>query len=86
MQPRLRGRPGHGRLGPFGEASGDAPTPIAVENFHLQRDRQRADAVDTPAAPGDKSTRLNLLNWDGNGRPQGLFPSSSGADESEPRP
>ncbi|WP_326651378.1 nitrate reductase subunit beta [Streptomyces sp. NBC_01750] len=78
--------PGMGGSGPFGEASGDAPTPIAVENFHLQRDRQRADAVDTPAAPGDKSTRLNLLNWDGNGRPQGLFPSSSGADESEPRP
>ncbi|WP_406731356.1 nitrate reductase subunit beta [Streptomyces sp. NBC_01794] len=78
--------PGMGGSGPFGEASGDAPTPIAVENFHLRRDRQRADAVDTPAAPGDKSTRLNLLNWDGNGRPQGLFPSSSGADESEPRP
>ncbi len=82
--------PGMGGSGPFGEASGDAPAPIAVENFHLQRDRQRADTVDTsadsPAAPGDKSTRLNLLNWDGNGRPQGLFPSSSGDDESEPRP
>ncbi|NEC84853.1 nitrate reductase subunit beta [Streptomyces sp. SID12501] len=82
--------PGMGGSGPFGEASGDAPTPIAVENFHLLRDRQTADAVDTPAdspaAPGDKSTRLNLLNWDGNGRPQGLFPHSPGDDESEPRP
>ncbi|MFI1358790.1 nitrate reductase subunit beta [Streptomyces sp. NPDC020898] len=84
------GGSGPGSSGPFGEASGDAPAPIAVENFHLQRDRQRADAMDTPAdspaAPGDKSTRLNLLNWDGNGRPQGLFPHSPGADESEPRP
>ncbi|MDX2543172.1 nitrate reductase subunit beta [Streptomyces sp. WI04-05B] len=78
--------PGMGGSGPFGEASGDAPAPIAVENFHLQRDRQTADAVDTPAAPGDKSTRLNLLNWDGNGRPQGLFPHTSADDESEPRP
>ncbi|MEU5293486.1 nitrate reductase subunit beta [Streptomyces umbrinus] len=77
--------PGMGGSGPFGEASG-APDPIAVENFRLQRDRQTTDAVDTSAAPGDKSTRLNLLNWDGNGRPQGLFPCSSGDDESEPRP
>ncbi|WP_328843568.1 nitrate reductase subunit beta [Streptomyces sp. NBC_00258] len=76
------GGSGPGGSGPFGEASGDAPAPIAVENFHLLRDRQTADAVDTsadsPAAPGDKSTRLNLLNWDGNGRPQGMFPRSSG--------
>jgi nitrate reductase beta subunit len=57
-----------------------------VENFHLLRDRQTADAVDSPAAPGDKSARVNLLNWDGNGRPQGLFPRSPGDDESEPRP
>ncbi|WP_329269773.1 nitrate reductase subunit beta [Streptomyces sp. NBC_01451] len=91
--------PGMGGSGPFGEASGSAPAPIAVENFHLLRDRQRADAVDTtadsPAAPGDRSTRLNLLDWDGNGRPRGLFPrSSKGEDgtepntntESEPRP
>ncbi|MER5471094.1 nitrate reductase subunit beta [Streptomyces sp. NPDC002685] len=74
--------PGMGGSGPFGEASG-APAPIAVENFHLLRDRQTADAVDTPAAPGDKSTRLNLLNWDGNGRPQGLFPRSSGDEDSD---
>jgi nitrate reductase beta subunit len=77
--------PGMGGSGPFGEASG-APAPIAVENFHLLRDRQTADAVDSPAAPGDKSARVNLLNWDGNGRPQGLFPRSPGDDESEPRP
>jgi nitrate reductase beta subunit len=77
--------PGMGGSGPFGEASG-APAPIAVENFHLLRDRQTADAVDSPAAPGDKSARVNLLNWDGNGRPQGLFPRSPGDNESEPRP
>ena len=64
------GGPGMGGSGPFGESSG-IPTPIAVENFHMLRDRQTADAV---AAPRGKSARMNLLNWDGKGRPAGLFP------------
>jgi len=59
-----------GGSGPFGEASG-TPAPIAVENFHLQRDRQTADSA---AAPDGKQARVNLLNWDGRGRPDGLFP------------
>ncbi len=50
----------------FGETSG-RPTPIAVESFHALADRQRADTVG----------RLNLLNWDGRGRPEGLFPPPS---------
>ncbi|OLF14152.1 nitrate reductase subunit beta [Actinophytocola xinjiangensis] len=49
------GGPGMGGSGPFGETSG-GPTPIAVENFHMLRDRQKAD-------------RVNLLNWDGRGNP-----------------
>ena len=65
------GGPGMGGSGPFGEGSGDHNVPIAVENFHALRDRQTAD---TPASPEGKDRRINLLNWDGNGRAGGLFP------------
>jgi nitrate reductase / nitrite oxidoreductase, beta subunit len=58
--------------GPFGESSG-AATPIAVENFHMLRSRQTGDTV------------VNLLNWDGKGRPDGLFPPrpDSSSEESK---
>jgi nitrate reductase / nitrite oxidoreductase, beta subunit len=56
--------------GPFGEASG-RPTPVSVETFHALRDRQTSDDF---ADPGDRGARINLLNWDGKGRPPGLFP------------
>jgi nitrate reductase beta subunit len=71
------GGPGMGGSGPFGEASG-APTPLAVENFRALRDRQTADA---PAATGGRSGRVNLLNWDGKGRPEGLFPPRKDDDD-----
>ncbi|MEV5831162.1 nitrate reductase subunit beta [Spirillospora sp. NPDC052242] len=85
-----------GGSGPFGEASGGAP-PIAVENFHMLRQRQTADSSVDPA---DKHERVNLLNWDGKGAPAGLFPpreggqgpgdgnppADSGAAETEPKP
>ncbi len=64
------GGPGMGGSGPFGESSGGA-TPIAVENFHMLQQRQTADTI---AGPGDKAARVNLLNWDGKGMPDGLFP------------
>jgi nitrate reductase beta subunit len=64
------GGPGMGGSGPFGESSG-GPTPIAVENFHMLRERQTTDTI---VDPGDKARRVNLLNWDGKGRPEGLFP------------
>jgi nitrate reductase beta subunit len=67
------GGPGMGGSGPFGEGSG-APTPIAVENFQMLKDRQTSDTV---AAPDDKDARVNLLNWDGKGTPDGLFPPRS---------
>jgi nitrate reductase beta subunit len=85
------GGPGMGMSGsgPFGEGSG-APTPIAVENFQMLQNRQTAtDVLD----PGDRPRRLNLLNWDGKGRPPGLFPRSrtgedvrtaEGADDTGP--
>jgi nitrate reductase beta subunit len=68
------GGPGIGGSGPFGESSG-GPAPIAVENFHLLRDRQTAD---TPAG-GTRRGRVNLLGWNGRGRPDGLFPPRSEA-------
>jgi nitrate reductase / nitrite oxidoreductase, beta subunit len=78
------GGPGMGMSGsgPFGEGSG-APTPIAVENFQmLQRRQTSTDVLD----PEDRPRRVNLLNWDGKGRPPGLFPSSrrGGDDASTP--
>ena len=55
----------------FGEGSGGV-TPLAVENFRMLQDRQTADSL---AAPDDKASRVNLLNWDGKGSPSGLFPA-----------
>jgi len=60
------GGPGMGGAGPFGSSSGQQ-VPVAVENFHALKNRQTADR---PSTPG----RVNLLNWDGNGSPDGLFP------------
>jgi nitrate reductase beta subunit len=72
-----------GGSGPFGEASG-RPNPIAVENFHMLRDRQTSD---NPVDPADKHKRVNLLNWDGKGMPSGLFPErKDDADGTEPKP
>jgi nitrate reductase / nitrite oxidoreductase, beta subunit len=64
------GGPGMGGSGPFGESSGGA-TPIAVENYRALKQRQ---TTDTFASPTDRRTRVNLLNWDGKGHPEGLFP------------
>jgi nitrate reductase beta subunit len=65
------GGPGMGGSGPFGEVSG-RPVPVAVESFHALAERQRADTFADPTDPG--RARVNLLNWDGKGRPDGLFP------------
>ena len=62
--------PGMYESGPFGEASG-GPVPVAVETFHTLRERQ---TTDTPSSDDAMRDRVNLLNWDGNGRPQGMFP------------
>ncbi|ACZ88199.1 nitrate reductase subunit beta [Streptosporangium roseum] len=69
------GGPGMG--GPFGEASG-VPVPVAVENFHALRDRQTSGAL---VDPEDRQNRVNLLNWDGKGTPDGLFPDRNGRKE-----
>jgi nitrate reductase beta subunit len=72
------GGPGMGGSGPFGEGSGRQAVPIAVENFAMLQDRQTADTV---AGPPDKRGRVNLLNWDGKGAPEGLFPPRDGEDD-----
>ncbi len=64
------GGPGMYAGGAFGEASG-RPVPVAVETFHALRNRQTADRPVDPERPG---ARVNLLNWDGKGQPEGLFP------------
>ena len=64
------GGPGMYESGPFGEASG-RPVPVSVETFHALKDRQTTGQVADPERPG---ARVNLLNWDGKGRPTGLFP------------
>ena len=63
--------PGMYGSGPFGEASG-RPVPVAVETFHALKQRQSSEA-----ASGNESLRdrVNLLNWDGTGVPDGLFPT-----------
>jgi len=75
----FEGGPGMGGSGPFGEGSG-GPIPIAVENFQMLKDRQTSDTVDEHRdyRPG----RTNLLNWDGRGKPEGLFPK--GDDDETP--
>jgi nitrate reductase / nitrite oxidoreductase, beta subunit len=66
----VEGGPGMTGSGPFGEGSG-TPVPVSVETFHALRDRQTSDQVTDTGRPG---ARINLLNWDGKGRPAGLFP------------
>ncbi|MFC5382028.1 nitrate reductase subunit beta [Aquipuribacter nitratireducens] len=70
------GGPGMGGHGPFGEGSG-AQARIAEENLYALAVRQRTDFATDPA---DKSRRVNLLNWDGKGTPQGLFPKEERED------
>lgn len=62
--------PGMFESSAFGEASG-TPAPVSVETFHALRQRQTSD---TPAGAESLAGRTNLLNWDGNGVPDGMFP------------
>jgi nitrate reductase / nitrite oxidoreductase, beta subunit len=71
--------PGMYGSGAFGEASG-RPVPVAVETYHALRQRQTSDA---PTSSQELRGRVNLLNWDGNGVPDGMFPPRQ--DEEEAR-
>jgi nitrate reductase beta subunit len=74
------GGPGMGGWGPFGETSGGT-TPLAVETFHALKQRQRSD---TFVDPRDGSLRVNLLNWDGKGAGEELFPPRPEAERGAP--
>ena len=63
--------PGMYGSGPFGEASG-RPAPVAVETFNALKQRQ---TTDSPTSSEELRGRVNLLNWDGNGAPPGMFPA-----------
>jgi nitrate reductase beta subunit len=54
----------------FGEASG-RPVPVAVETFHALRQRQTSEGISSESS---MKGRVNLLNWDGVGTPEGVFP------------
>lgn len=62
--------PGMFESGAFGEASG-RPAPVSVETFHALKHRQTSN---TAAGADSLAGRVNLLNWDGNGAPAGMFP------------
>lgn len=65
--------PGMYGSGPLGEASGPL-NPVSVETFHALQQRQTSD---TPTSDSTLRGRVNLLNWDGHGRPDGLFPPTA---------
>ena len=71
--------PGMGGSGPFGEGSG-TETPLAVENFRMLKDRQTSDSL---GGPPDKHSRVNLLNWDGKGATEGVFPPAASGNSEE---
>jgi nitrate reductase / nitrite oxidoreductase, beta subunit len=75
------GGPGMGASGPFGESSG-GPQPIAVENFHMLKQRQTSEEFIDPA---DVGRRVNLLNWDGKGAARDVMPPRTPDHTSEQR-
>ncbi len=75
-----------GGQGSFGEGSGrGSMTPVAVENFRVLQEAQQADSLADLAAENPLRGRVNLLNWDGKGLPEGIFPGGhAGEDHKEP--
>ncbi len=61
--------------GPFGETSG-SPMPMAVESFQALRERQTSEGI---ADGSDRQAKVNLLNWDGKGTPDGMFAPRPGS-------
>ena len=65
------GGPGMGGSGPVRRGLGRRRRPIAVENFQMLQ--QPADRG-RRCRPDDQAPRVNLLNWDGKGAPDGPVP------------
>jgi nitrate reductase beta subunit len=64
--PGMGGPGSAGHSGPYGNTVG-MPLGATVDNYNTMTGRPSATA---PTTPG----RVNLLNWNGNGAPQGMFP------------
>jgi nitrate reductase beta subunit len=64
----------------FGEGSGSSPTPVAAENLRVRREAQTADSLEALPPDNPLRGRVNLLNWDGRGMPDGIFPSDDRVD------
>jgi nitrate reductase beta subunit len=47
------------------------PVPVSVETFHTLK---RRGSPEQDPGNGRRSTRVNLLNWDGGQVPAGMFP------------
>ena len=54
------------------------PTPVAVENFRVLQQAQSADSMESLPPDNPLRGRVNLLNWDGRGLPDGIFPDGGG--------
>ena len=63
---------GGGEQGSLARGPDGAITPVAVENFRAQGGAER-DSLSELAAE-NFCGRVNLLNWDGMGPPEGIFP------------
>lgn len=64
---------GGGQSHLFGEGSGRI-NPVAAENLQMLKERQGSEDSDELAGGESHGGRINLLNWDGRGVPEGLFP------------
>ena len=74
--PAIAAMPGAGR---------GSTTPVAVEHFRVLQEAQQADSLADLAAENPLRGRVNLLNWDGKGTPEGIFPGGhAGEDHKEP--
>jgi len=47
---------------------------VAVENFRMLQQTQSADTMEALPSDNPLRGRVNLLNWDGKGMPEGIFP------------
>ena len=77
----------NGRQSRFRRKSG--PCSMRFETFNALKQRQQAEVAASTTSSGELRGRVNLLNWDGNGMPPGLFPTrqseeATGAEPGRP--
>lgn len=73
MLAGLRRRPGHVRRRAVRRIQRGTGTGRGG-NLHALRQRQTSEAF---GATASNPSRVNLLNWDGNGVPEGMFPAGN---------